>query len=404
MNRQVIRFLSLLVLACITSRSFSADVQLISTPASENAALSRLTKDIEGQLHLSWVETADGVSSLHHSTLDEGKWSDARLISSGSDWFVNWADFPFLSVNRNTMTAHWLAKSAEGTYDYDVTATFFDHETKKWSDAIVIHKDGVSAEHGFVSMLPMANEQTFITWLDGRNTVKVAGDHAEGHHASRGGMTLRAGIFDHGGKTLKEWELDPLACDCCQTSSAMAATGPVVVYRDRSEREVRDIYITRLVNDQWTSPVPVSTDNWVIAGCPVNGPAVTAGDSDVAVAWFSAKDDQPEVKLAISRDSGATFGNAVVLARRNTNGRVSIAMLDDGDIAVSWLETDGEAARVKLALFSIQGELKSDVTVADTKSSRRSGFPVIEAVNKDVYVTWTDISRTGSVNVARVRF
>ena len=49
--------------------------------------------------------------------------------------------------------------------------------------------------------------------------------------------------------------------------------GPVAVYRDRSPEEIRDISVVRLVDGVWTEPAPVHADNWMIEGCPVNGPA-----------------------------------------------------------------------------------------------------------------------------------
>ena len=36
-------------------------------------------------------------------------------------------------------------------------------------------------------------------------------------------------------------ELDPKVCDCCQTAAAVTDDGPVVVYRNRSDQELRDI-------------------------------------------------------------------------------------------------------------------------------------------------------------------
>ena len=35
----------------------------------------------------------------------------------------------------------------------------------------------------------------------------------------------------------------------------MSAAWPIIVYRDRSE-EIRDIYVTRYVNGDWTLPLP----------------------------------------------------------------------------------------------------------------------------------------------------
>ena len=301
------------------------------------------------------------------------------------------------------MTAHWLQKSSEGTYDYDVVASFRGLESSEWSEGRVVHSDGVSSEHGFVSMLPMPEDRTFITWLDGRNTVAKHGGDAGGRHGAAG-MTLRAGVFDMDGATLSEWELDGLTCDCCQTSSAMTTQGPVVVYRDRSTEEIRDIYITRLLHDEWTTPAPVFKDDWQIAGCPVNGPSVAAKGEQLAVAWFSAKDDLPTVSLRMSSDSGATFSPRVIVTRSNTNGRVSTAILDSRNVAVSWLETDGADAKIMLDIFNPSGERLSRTFIAETLSSRQSGFPVIAARGNNIYVTWTDVESRKEVKVARVQF
>ena len=369
---------------------------LLETPAGENTSLSRLVSDVKGNLHLSWVKTTGDKQGLYYSTLNEHSWSPSKLIAEGDNWFVNWADFPSLVVNQNSMTAHWLQMSAEGTYDYDVRASFFDSVKQTWGEDIVVHKDGVNAEHGFVSMLPMADDQTFVTWLDGRLT-KTKNDEGE-----LGGMTLRAGVFDSQGNVQEDWLLDELTCDCCQTNAAMTETGPVVVYRDRTKDEVRDIYITRLENGLWSKPVAVSHDNWVVAGCPVNGPDIASKNGLMAVSWFSAKNDRPEVKLAYSHDGGKTFGEPILVAHNSTNGRVGVTILDNGLVAVTWLETEGENAKIMMAYYGSDTTLLMSFVVADTKASRRSGFPIVESLNDDVYVTWTDISGIAKVKVAKI--
>ena len=386
------------VAAFVVSGSVSAadvSVTRLETPAPSNSSLSRVVADESGRIYLSWVNHSEEVASFFFSQLTDDKWSEPQTVSQGDDWFVNWADFPMLSVNQGNKTAHWLKMSAEGTYDYDIEAKFFDSGQQGWSEPRIIHNDGVSAEHGFVSMLPVGAGHTMISWLDGRNTKS-----GESHSA----MTLRAGVFDPTGLTIDEWELDSRVCECCQTSSAMTAAGPIVVYRNRSDEEIRDIYSTRYVNDAWTAPEAVHNDDWRIAGCPVNGPAVAARDDQVAVSWFTAKDDTPAVKLALSGDGGISFSEPVPVAGPHTIGRVGVAILKSGRVVVSWLDTERDGAHIMLSLFTQDGEFVSSTEVAATSASRRSGFPVIVEKDESVYVTWTDISEAPQVNVARVDF
>ena len=370
-------------------------IEYFASPAPENSALSRVVSDKSGRIYLSWVSQEGDLARFEYSELMDNDWSNPETISEGDDWFVNWADFPMLSVNAGNMAALCLRLSAEGTYDYNKEASFFEAGTRNWSEARIIHDDGVNAEHGFVSMLPMGGGSTMFTWLDGRNTKREDG---------YGEMTLRAGGCDAAGKTLDEWELDHRVCDCCQTSSALTAKGPIVVYRDRSENEIRDTSMIRYINGEWTEPQSIHDDNWQISGCPVNGPSVSANEEQVAVAWFTAKGDTPKVQLALSADSGDSFSSPIVVASPKTNGRVGTAILDSGEIVVSWMDTTEEDAVIMLSLFSAEGKLLDNYEVAKSSASRRSGFPIIEEVGNSVYVSWTDISSSPQVKVARLVF
>ena len=379
----------------ITSYAAGQDqLTRLPSPAPANSSLSRVVADESGEIYLSWVSQDAEQATLAFARLNNEGWDAAQVISEGRNWFVNWADFPVLSVDSSGMVAHWLQMSATGTYDYDIRARFYVQDNGTWTEARTIHTDGISAEHGFVSMLPLNDGTTLISWLDGRETV---------HGEPPGAMTLRAGIFDKSGANVSEWELDHRVCDCCQTSSAMTENGPIIVYRDRSQQEVRDIYATRLVDGAWTLPQAIHNDNWQIAGCPVNGPSVAAMNKRVAVAWFNAKDDVPKIQLVLSTDSGLSFSEPIVVESPNTNGRVDTTILDSGNIIVSWMDTVGEA-KIMLSRYDINGELLSTTEVAGSSPSRRSGFPIIEAVGNSVYVTWTDIGATPQVKVARIDY
>ena len=389
--------LALLFALSISITSYAAgqdQLTRLPSPAPANSSLSRVVADESGEIYLSWVSQDAEQATLAFARLTSEGWDAAKVISEGRDWFVNWADFPVLSVDSSGMVAHWLQMSATGTYDYEIRARFYAQDKATWTEARTIHTDGISAEHGFVSMLPLNDGTTLISWLDGRETV---------HSEPRGAMTLRAGIFDKSGANVSEWELDHRVCDCCQTSSAMTENGPIIVYRDRSQQEVRDIYATRLVDGAWTLPQAIYNDNWQIAGCPVNGPSVAAMNKRVAVAWFNAKDDVPKIQLVLSTDSGLSFSEPIVVESPNTNGRVDTTILDSGNIIVSWMDTAGEA-KIMLSRYDINGELLSTTEVAGSSPSRRSGFPIIEAVGNSVYVTWTDIDATPQVKVARIDY
>lgn len=141
-------------------------------------------------------------------------------------------------------------------------------------------------------------------------------------------MTLRGTIIDKKGNKCSEWELDNGVCDCCQTSAVITFNGPIVIYRDKSEQEIRDMSIVRLVNDKWTLPKTIFPDNRKIEGCTVNGPRTDAQGNSLAVAWFTSPDKKAQVNIVFSTDEGATFGAPIRIDEGKGIGRLDVVMLD----------------------------------------------------------------------------
>ena len=177
------------------------------------------------------------------------------------------------------------------------------------------------------------------------------------------------------------------------------------MYRDRTEEEIRDIYITRLVEGDWTDGKAVYQDNWNIGGCPVNGPSVAMAENELYVAWFTGAGEQPRVKVASSSDMGETFGQPIVIDDGNPAGRVAVVGLSDGQALVSWLErTGGDGAEVKMRKVSSAGEMSESVTLTVTTGSRATGFPqLVQGPGESLLMAWTDASEESQrVRVGRV--
>ncbi|MGH7445651.1 MAG: exo-alpha-sialidase, partial [Longimicrobiales bacterium] len=93
----------------------------IPTPAAPGSGEPNLSTAPDGSVLLSWVEAADGGQALRFAVLGDSGWNEPRTIARGTDWFVNWADFPSLiQLHDGTLAAHWLQRSGDGTYAYGV--------------------------------------------------------------------------------------------------------------------------------------------------------------------------------------------------------------------------------------------------------------------------------------------
>lgn len=301
-----------------------------------------------------------------------------------------------IARNHTGFIAHFLDRSADGKFTYDVKFTTAKTTDTTWANPKILHDDGKQAEHGFVSLEPY-DDKFFVTWLDGRNTVMEGTentDHHEGHHGS---MSLRAAILDDMGNKISEWELDNKTCDCCQTSAAITSAGPVVVYRDRSDDEIRDMSIMRLVDGEWTAPQSINNDNWKIAGCPVNGPRVSAIGSTLATAWFTMVSDTAQVNVIFSNNNGESFGKKIRVDEGSTIGRVDIVLLDEQTAVVSWME----GTEIKAAKVRSDGTKEPSFTIAASSESRSSGFPQMTKFGNKLIFAWTD-SKEKSIKLASV--
>lgn len=379
-----------------TTETKTGEVVTISSPAADSSAEPYLFTDAKGIVHLSWVQKK-GESSLRFSTLVNDQWTAPVTISSGNNWFVNWADYPVVSSDAaGNMLAHFLEKSDTATFTYDIKLVASADAGKTWGKPTTLHDDGKKAEHGFVSITPY-NDQFIAAWLDGRKTGMEGNDHSkhEGHH---GEMTLRAALLDKKGTKTNEWELDGRICDCCQTTIAITENGPIIVYRDRSDDEIRDMSIVRFVNGEWTQPKTIFPDEWKIAGCPVNGPRADAVGNNVAIAWFSMKENKAQVKIIFSEDGGATFNPPIQIDEGKAIGRVDVVMLDKQSAMVSWME----GSAIKALKVNADGTKGKAIIIAESSDSRTSGFPQMTKAGNQLIFAWTD-SKEKTIKLASLQ-
>lgn len=206
-------------------------------------------------------------------------------------------------------------------------------------------------------------------------------------------MTLRAATFDAAMRRSGEQEIDARVCDCCRTDVAVTARGPLLVYRGRSEAEVRDILATRMEGARWRTPSPVHADGWTMPACPVNGPAVAADGTAVVVGWYTAPDDVPQVRLAHSADAGDHFSAPVELDRGDAvQGRVDVAIAN-GEAWALWLREDASGQSLWLSRRSpdLLREYERIEVAKLQGRGRGTGFPQLALRDGIAYVVWTDL-------------
>lgn len=377
------------ILFCLLSANCQAQIQMIDNPAGKGSRLPRLTTMPDGSVLLSWVETVNDVKQneqhmLKYALRREGRWIRTGTVAKGENWFINWADFPsIVAIDADFWIAHWLVRSPEGrSYDYDIHLSISKDAGLNWQPAIKPHRDGVAAEHGFVSIFP-AGEGGGIIWLDGR-------DYQKG---GTGKFALRYTKLDRNGTLHDEEVIDADTCTCCWTTAAASISGPIIAWRSRRDGQIRDHHVTRMENGKWLKPVPLGRDGWSIDACPVNGPGLIVNNDQVAAAWFTAANNRPAVRMAFSHDAGKHFSRPIEIDANQPLGRVSLAWLDEKTAVIAWLGAIDKTSRkspLLLRKLSRDGKLYPTFKAIDIDPGRATGVPqLVREDNGKLMLAWT---------------
>lgn len=348
-----------------------------------------------------WIEPASGAAHrvrfavLRGAT---GTWSSPSTVIESAEVLPSSVDFP---VPVRTADGAYLATllirgRAEHASHVQLAAS---SDGLSWRVVGLVHDDASDTEHGHASLF-VEREGVRIVWLDGRAGL-------EG-----GPMALRTASIGRDGAIGASSVLDPRVCDCCQTTGAAAASGSIVAYRDRSDSEVRDIATVRAAGERaageraageaWTVPSTVHADRWTIRGCPVNGPQLAADASHVALAWYTEGGGAPHVRVALSSDAGASFGDPIEIDPARPLGRLDIEWASDGTALVVWLGQGGERdeVAVRARRISRDGRLGAPIEIARTGASRPTGVPRLAVLGEQMLVTWTEAGPPRRVRAA----
>ncbi len=393
---------SLFFLAAIAGLR-AAPALAISAPAAPGAMGSSLAVGPDGTAYLSWLEPAgESAWAMKFSRFDATRqgWGPAQAIARGTNFFINWADFPQLAVARDgRLTAVWFVNNpahhaAPGHHGAGYRA-IYSHSADQgatWSPDLPISDESLPVE--FVALQPLRDGRMLAAWLDGRA-------HASGSNR----QALYARVLDAKGPDML---VDGSVCDCCQLSFVPTTDGgALLAYRGRTKDEVRDMQLVRFDGQAWKRPNILNADGWKIAGCPVNGPQLAECGDLIGAIWFTAPDNQARVLARVSDNAGESFGPVVRVDLGRPQGRVDSVMLADGTLVMTWLEMTGEATGTKggiyLRTLSLEGRLSEPQLVAPSSTSRMSGFPrMVLLGGRQLLLTCTEEGEPSRVITLRV--
>jgi hypothetical protein len=386
----------------------------IKSPVPIDSIVPQVLKASNGDIILSWLEPLSTKGYAFRMAIGhEGSWSDPRTVSTGEDICMFQGDLPGVAEMRDgSLLAYWqLSDRTNGDrYATTIRVALSKDGGLTWSNPMTPYQNAHPGQHGFISAFPVDANMGLI-WLDAEQQQFLPAKD-RGKESWKGAIGLRYASVNAKGHSSTGSFIDPITCECCPTAAAVTARGPVVVYRGRREPQnakptevdvykptVRDIQISRLENGQWTRPRPIFNDNWVINGCPDNGPAVDAAGNRIVVAWWTGGGNQPSVKVAFSSDAGDTFSPPIRIDNGAGAGQVTVTWTEDRRGAVvGWLEKNNVWAR----LVSQDGSTGPPVMLGSAAGRR---LPKWVTTPEGVLAVWTMRVEDGkrSVRVARLK-
>jgi hypothetical protein len=292
-----------------------------------------------------------------------------------------------VELSKNLMAAHWLVENPTVAFAQDIFTSYSQDQGQTWSKPVKPYSGGDAAEYGFANLYGCAKksgDDYGLVWLDGRNSSISSSIHSQ-HDVK--GVPLRSTTVQRDNSFSPEQVIDLLACDCCPTSISHSPHGPIVVFRNRDETERRDIFYSRYIAGEWSEAQSVGFDDWHIAGCPVNGPAIASNKSTIAIAWFTAAGGRKKIQLAYSIDGGLTFGAPIEIDHGDFLGRVDLTVNDKKNITISWLgrSSDKVFLEIRMRSYALDGLEIRQISEARLSSDRvnLSGIPKIASIGED---------------------
>ena len=380
----------LTVLFCLCAALVSADgfsFEIVKTPADKNSLAPNICS-FGDHFALSWIDRkSDGTARLQMASWNGLSFDKKSLIAQSKQMFANWADIPSLvEAPSGDLYAHWLNRISSKTYAYGVRIERSVNRGKSWNSLGWLHNDTSATEHGFVSLIP-EGRRVRAFWLDGRMMSKP-----------KGKMMLCTAILD-GDQIKEERVLDEDVCTCCPTSAVELSGGPIVVYRDRSPQEIRDISFILGSGRKWSEPTRLQADNWLMPGCPVNGASVATTGNLVAVSRFTVIHKKAQVILRLFKEGQIKSGKEIVLDKNVPIGRCATVCTTDSIYTV-WIGLEKNQTVLWLAQVSPAGEIKRKITLTSIDGNRSSGMPRVILSSGYLWVSWTDSNR---IRLGRVK-
>jgi hypothetical protein len=257
-----------------------------------------------------------------------------------------------------------------------------------------LQRPGAAGDRGWHASTFDARGTLHTIWLDHRG---LAADKTGGHKGQHDGVAMaqKSSLYYSSGSAPGERELFKGVCYCCKTAMATGPKGEIyAAWRHVFAGDMRDMAFTvsRDGGRTFSRLVRVHQDNWSIAGCPDDGPAMAVDHTGtIHLVWPTVlKGAQGVIHYASSRD-GLTFTPPVVVPTLGSRkpSHPQIAVDAKGRIMIAWDEVVGGVRRASARDLRRTGTGPEFGAVVPLDAKEPAMYPVLAATAQAWIAVWT---------------
>jgi hypothetical protein len=328
------------------------------------------------------------VAWVNHNALNEADVMLARFDNEGSGIGsavrVNpqagvasaWrGDPPSVAITDRAVYVLWTARvESDGKKGTDLYLSTSEDQGKTFVTTVKVNDDKLPGAHGMHSLAVANDGRVYVAWLDERNIrAPKPSKHAGGHHMESNRELFIADSVDGGKSFSVNRKVAADACPCCKTALSVAPDGTLYAsWRQVLPGNFRHIAVARSTDAaaNFSAPVIVSDDKWMLQGCPVSGPSLsTDTNGNLKVIWYAAGDaGAPGLYFAETRDKGRSFLPRTLLMQEAVKGTPALAAGNNRTIAI-WQGTAAQQIETKMRELGGAGAAVSVAANAELPSA-----------------------------------
>jgi hypothetical protein len=290
-----------------------------------------LTKDVNGNVVLSWIRTInDSTTSLCYAISKDGNtFSTPVMIPNSQNIQPHSENIPRIIFKPSgEILAFWGAANPNPVNKYSGVVFYtqsFD-QGKTWTLPTQLVTDTSGFDQRYYDVALLANGEVGILWLDNRTTRNKEGSSLY-FASSRGKDGFK-----------NEKLISQPCCQCCRTDLYIDKKGGIhALFRGIIQDSIRDMVhiVSEDGGKNFSEPKRINEDNWVIKGCPHTGPAMTENNEGLHFAWFTGGKNKG-CYYTRSSDNGKTFMMHDSVSSRGSHPQV--ASFSNGQVLIVWDE------------------------------------------------------------------